>query len=196
MHFATFALLMTELFRLSELKGNVGKEIKRLLDRIFAQGPLVLDVSKKASNLGYALYLQLLLELKADLALHFADLRIDIQHAPLPGLITIWINPTSIPTGMRDRQRLLHDCGMVLNAFNNLSELFLGDLTEGFFNQLEEDRGIFRGAMDVDRGQILQYFDELLNGDLTHSEHPNAFLDLARIVNPTLSVPNFERIAA
>lgn len=191
-NFGTLQSLIEELGRLASLTGNVGKDVKRMLERLFGQGALQLCVSKNNTGIfGFALYLELITELKASLSdaglIGAGSLfSIDIERGSVPGHVSLAFRVRNLPSGMRDRQQVLRDMASILNTFALLERFYVCELIEGYFNQLDEESGI--EAPIADRAVLIQRFEAIVR---TGSAEPNEsirLIELARLLNPNVLV--------
>jgi hypothetical protein len=199
--FIELRLLIKELFDVANLTGNAGKTVKRLMDRTFGAGLFVnlFKMTGGTSALGFALYLQQLKILIEQLqALEGFDDTFTIQltskFSEGLGSASVFLKAKSVPEGMRARQALLREGRHILENFTNMEELELCDLTEGFLNHIEETRELRPDEGTVMRGEVIRYFEEFMQGDITHAEHPYGFYGLAQLVNPSL--PDLDKALA
>jgi hypothetical protein len=191
-NFGTLNTLIEELGRLASLTGNVGKDVKRMLDRLFGQGVLHLCVSKNNTGIfGFALYLELLREFKANLSdaglIGAGSLfSIDIQPGSVHGHVSLAFTVRELPSGMRDRQRALSDMASILNTFAPLERFYVCDLIEAFFNKLDEEGGI--ESPGTDRGAFIERFATIVRTGTASSEESIQLISLARELNSNVLV--------
>jgi len=191
--FSTVNALIDELARLAGLSGNVGKDVKRMLDRLFGDGALRFCVSKNNTGiLGFALYLELLRELIENLGdAHLAGektlLLIDVLRGEGPGQVSLVFTLRELPPGMRARQQLLCDMGSILTCFANLDSHYVCSLVEHFFGEFDAGRDPSMDESDY-RGKIIERFEAIVRTGQGMPHEARRLLELARQLNPAIQV--------